>query len=117
MRSKRMPMVVLYSQADCSYCNTARHYLVPMSAGGRRALFRQIDMDTDAPLVDFAGQASTHRKVAAAQGVRFAPTVRFFDADGRVLGDDVVGIGVEDFYAQYIDNALDLARRSMGAAD
>jgi glutaredoxin len=120
MRGGRVPMVVLFSQAGCSHCETARRYLVPMSASeahGRRALFRQIDIDSDAALVDFSGARSTHRAVAAAQQVSFTPTVRVFGADGRALGDDIVGIGLEDFYGHYVDNAIDGARRHMGASD
>lgn len=117
MRSRQVPMVMLFSQADCSYCDTARRYLVPMSAANEHVLFRQIDIDSGAALVDFSGRRSTHREVAAAQGVRFAPTVRFFDADGHALGEDIVGIGVEDFYGLYVDDALAAARRRMGAPD
>ncbi|CAH1747436.1 conserved protein of unknown function [Thauera humireducens] len=120
MRSERMPMVVLYSQAGCSYCETARSYLMPMSAPeaqGRRALFRQIDIDSDAALVDFSGTRSTHRVVARTQKARFTPTVRVFDADGRAVGDDIVGMRLEDFYGQYVENAIDEARSRMGATD
>ena len=120
MRDARMPMLVLYSQASCTYCDTARTYLVPMSgpeAQGGRALFRQIDIDSDAALVDFPGTLSTHRAVARSHKARVTPTVRIFDADGRAVGEDIVGLRLEDFYATYIENAIDEGRRHMGATD
>ncbi len=106
-------MVVLYSQADCSYCDEARTYLVPMAsdpANAQRALFRQIDIDSDAALTGFGGQPTTHRAVARQLGARFAPTVSVLDADGRPLGEAIVGMRLADFYGQYVDNAIDSAR-------
>ena len=113
MRAGSMPMVVLYSRADCSYCDQARHYLVPMAndpANAQRALFRQIDIDSDASLTGFGGQPTTHRAVARQLGARFAPTVSVLDADGRPLGEAIVGMRLADFYGQYVDNAIDSAR-------
>jgi len=120
MRSERMPMVVLYSQAGCNYCDTARNYLIPMSAPdaqGRRALFRQINIDSDADLFDFYGARTTHRAIAKSQKVRFTPTVRIIDASGHAVGEEIVGMRLEDFYGKYIENAIDDGRRHMGAAD
>ena len=118
MRAARLPMVVLYSQTDCVYCERARGYLGPMAqdpATRSRALFRQIDIDSDAPLLDFAGAPGTHRSVAAAHAVRFAPTVIVFDAGGRPLSEAIVGMRLADFYGQYLDNAITEARRRLGA--
>ena len=120
MREKRMPMLVLYSQHGCHFCATARSYLAPMAAAeirGRHVLFRQIDIDSDAGLVDFSGTQSSHRAVAKAQKASFTPTVRLFDADGRAIGEDIVGLRLEDFYGLYVDNAIAQARRHMGASD
>ena len=89
MRAAKVPMVVLYSQAGCSYCDEARAYIVPMAnepANAKRALFRQIDIDSDAALTDFAGQSTTHRRLAGQLGARVTPTVSVLDADGRTLG-------------------------------
>ena len=120
MRSGRMPMVVLYSQAGCNYCDTARSYLIPMSAPdaqGRRALFRQIDIDSDAKLIDFTGAGTTHRTLAKAQKARFTPTVRVYDGNGHAVGEEIVGMRLEDFYGQHIENAINDARRHMGGTD
>lgn len=118
MRAARMPMVVLYSQAGCSYCDEARTYLVPMAhdpANAPRVLFRQIDIDSDAPLTDFAGQRTTHRRLARALGAKFTPTVAVLDAEGRTLGEPILGMRLADFYGQYIENAIDEARTTLAA--
>lgn len=116
MRAAKVPMVVLYSQAGCSYCDEARTYIVPMAnepANAKRALFRQIDIDSDAALTDFAGQSTTHRRLAGQLGARVTPTVSVLDADGRTLAEPIVGMRLADFYGQYLDNAIDDARATL----
>lgn len=116
MRAAKVPMVVLYSQAGCSYCDEARTYIVPMAnepANAKRALFRQIDIDSDAALTDFAGRSTTHRRLAGQLGARVTPTVSVLDADGRTLVEPIVGMRLADFYGQYLDNAIDDARATL----
>ena len=116
MRAAKMPMVVLYSQAGCTYCDEARTYLVPMardSANAQRAIFRQIDIDSDAALTDFAGKPTTHRRLATELGAKFTPTVSVLDAEGRALGEEIIGMRLPDFYGQYVDNAIDDARAAL----
>jgi thioredoxin-related protein len=116
MRAAKMPMVVLYSQAGCTYCDEARTYLVPMAedpANAQRALFRQVDIDSDAALTDFAGQPTTHRKLARQLGAKLTPTVSVLDAEGRALGETIIGMRLPDFYGQYVDNAIDDARAAL----
>jgi thioredoxin-related protein len=116
MRTAKMPMVVLYSQANCSYCDQARTYLVPMAndpANAQRALFRQIDIDSDTALTDFAGRASTHRTLAKRLDARFTPTVSVLDSEGRALGEPIIGMRLADFYGQYVENAIDEARAAL----
>ena len=118
MRAAKMPMVVLFSQAGCTYCDAARAYLVPMAqdpANTGRTLFRQIDIDSDVPLSDFAGRKTTHRKLARTLGGRFTPTVVVLDADGRQLAEPIIGMRLADFYGQYVENAVDEARARLAA--
>lgn len=113
MRAVKMPMVVLYSQTGCSYCDEARTYLAPMASDpviAQQALFRQIDIDSDAALTDFAGKPTTHRRLARQLGAKFTPTVSVLDADGRTLAEPIVGMRLADFYGQYVANAIDDAR-------
>lgn len=110
------PMVVLYSQQGCHWCEQARAYLVPLSNAPQTrdlALFRQIDLDSDAPLTDFAGKPTTQRAFARGDRVRVTPTVVIYGADGRRLGSPIVGMRLPDFYGQYVEEAIDAARRSL----
>lgn len=115
MAREGLPMVVLFSQSECHWCEEARTYLVPMAQGegSAKALFRQINLDSDAALADFAGHGTTQRAFARAEGVRFAPTVAVYGAGGEQLVEPIVGMRLADFYGQYVDQAIAAARQRM----
>lgn len=105
------PLLILYSRQDCRYCATVRRdYLIPLQAGGKGPLIRQIDQDSDAPLLDFAGERSSHSAFAAARKVRTVPMVAFYGPRGEPLAEPIVGLRLADFYSAYLDDALAEAR-------
>ncbi|HZV92632.1 MAG TPA: thioredoxin [Caldimonas sp.] len=109
--------IVLFSQADCEFCAEIRdHYLRPLMAERRPAIaVAESRIDADLPIRDWQGRSTTQRLFSAGQGVRFAPTVMFFDASGRSLAPPIVGLST-DFFGSYLDQriavALAAARRS-----
>lgn len=116
MRKHGKPMVILYSRADCSWCDQARRYLVPMSTARESrdlAIFRQVDIDTQTAMTDFAGRRSNHGAFARTQKASLTPTVVLYDADGRELGDPIIGMRLPDFYGQYLNNAIMDARKRL----
>ena len=117
MHESGAPLLVLYSQAECSWCERARReYLVPMSQELRlktSVLFRQIDMDSDRPVVDFHGRTSTHRGFAKAEGIRVTPTLVIYGPTGERLDEPIVGMRLADFYGQYILQSIDTAREKL----
>ncbi|MCK7492156.1 MAG: thioredoxin family protein [Comamonadaceae bacterium] len=116
-------MLVLYSQADCPWCERARReYLVPMqrdAAYRDRVVLRQIDIDSDTPLTDFAGRPTTHREFGKAERARVAPTVMIYGPGGERLSDPIVGFRIPDFYGAYLERAIDegLARYAAAQND
>lgn len=119
MRQDKKPMLVLFSQAGCSYCEKARaHFLRPMSTQAPwqdRAVYRQIDLDSDAALIGFDGTAQTHRSFAKSAGVFVTPTVMVFGPDGSSLAEPIIGVTLPDFYGQYLEQAIEAARSKMTA--
>ena len=113
MRRSRLPLLVLYSQAGCSWCEKLRReYLEPMQrdpAYRDRVLLRQVDIDSTGPLADFSGRSTTHAEFARREGVRFTPTVVVYGPDGRRLAEPIVGVGVADLYGAYLDQAIERA--------
>ena len=111
LRERRVPLMVLYSRADCAWCERARReYLVPLAndrASAERVLMRQIDLDSSAPLIDFSGRATTHSRFATAQHAQLTPTLMFYGPDGRQVAGAIVGFLLADFYAAHIDRGID----------
>jgi thioredoxin-related protein len=117
-RSTRQPVVVLFSRSPCNWCDKARReHLNAMAsqaaqtAGG--VLFRQVNLDTDAPLVDFSGRQTSHRDFALSHNVKLAPTLLFFADDGRQLAAGIVGYRLPEFYGTLIEDAIEDSRNQL----
>ncbi len=111
MRARRVVMLVLFSQADCRWCERARReVLLPLQndpASSRRLLLREIALDADIALTGFDGRGTTHRRFAAGEGARLTPTLMVFGPDGRRLAEPLVGFLTADFYAEYVNRAVE----------
>lgn len=108
-RERRAPVLLAFMQQHCPYCARARRYLDPIAASGwgGKAILREIDVDSTTAMRDFDGRPTTPREFARRHGVRVVPTLIVFDAEGRVIGEPVRGIAVEEFYAPTIERALE----------
>jgi len=117
MREQKLPMLVLYSRADCAWCERARQQVLeplaadPATAG--RVLIRQIDIDRRAAIADFSGKATNHQDFASQRKIRLTPTLEVLGPDGKPLTEAIVGVRLPDFYATYVDRAIDAGRDRM----
>lgn len=112
------PLIVIYSRADCKFCEAVkRDYLKPLAADPRyrdRIVVRQVNQDGDSQgLTDFQGKAATHAQVAAAEKVKLVPVVAFYGPDGRRLADPIVGARLPDFYQSYLEDAVEKSIRAL----
>lgn len=105
--------VVLFSEAGCPWCERARReFLLPMQEDPRfsvKAVFRQINVDSDEALRDFNGRTSTHRRFAQAEGVRFYPTVALYTPEGRPAAEKLTGFTNAVYYGSSIERRIDAA--------
>ncbi|MBU1235984.1 MAG: thioredoxin fold domain-containing protein [Gammaproteobacteria bacterium] len=113
--STGQPVVILFSRTPCGWCDKARReHLDAMAtqaaAQPGSALFRQIDLDSDAPLIDFSGQRTRHRDFARKHSVTMTPTLLFLAADGRDLAAPIVGYRLAEFYGTLIEDAIEDSR-------
>ena len=107
------PLLILFSRPDCPYCDEVRDtWLRPLTRDPKQVKLkvRQIDQDSEQPLVDFAGRPTTHAAFAAAEKVKFVPVVVAYGPQGQRLADTIVGTRLPDFYGAYLANVLDEAR-------
>lgn len=113
-----LPVVVFFRSTDCPFCREVEElYLQPLlrdGAAAPRFVLRAVDIDKSSALVDFNGARTDHRRFASQQGVRLVPHLRFVDARGAPLVEDLVGISSHDFYGGYLEDAINAARDRLG---
>lgn len=105
------PVVILFSRNGCTWCEKLKQQHLRHLP--REVVLREIRVDSNAPLLDFAGQATTHRRFAALQQVKLAPTLAFFAPDGRQLVEPIVGVRGPDYMDYFIDTALATSRQRL----
>ena len=107
-----MPLILLVSLSGCPFCEEVRKlHLAPLAATG--VVVRQIHLDRDAQLIDFKGKRTTQRRFVKTLALRVAPTVFFFDRNGRQIAEPIVGAIHEDFYQEYLDEAIAAAKKKL----
>lgn len=113
------PLIVLFSRQDCRYCATVRNnYLIPLAGSpnfGSRIIVRQVDQDSDAPLIDFQGRKTSHAAFAARESIKLTPVVAFFDTEGRPLSAAIIGLRLTDFYQAYLEAAVEESFKKLQA--
>lgn len=106
-------LLVMISQRDCSYCQLIHDdFLVPMHRGGKyqkKALFRELKIDSDNAILDFNGQKITPKQFAQRYHSRFTPTLLFLDNKGQALVANMIGVNTPEFYGYYLDQSIDEA--------
>jgi len=109
--------VTLFSQEGCAFCVVARdHYLRPLAATRPAGVvIAEVELGRTRTLLDWQGARRTHAEFARSLGVRFAPTVMFFDAQGRELAPAIVGLS-HDFFGAYLDARISTAQAALRAA-
>jgi thioredoxin-related protein len=110
-------LVLLYATADCPWCRRVRQeFLIPMQRSpvdAKRVLVREIDIESNRPLVGVDDEPTTHARFATARGLRFVPVVTFHGADGVETAERLVGFRTADWYGAYLDRRIDTARSRM----
>ena len=112
---QKQPLVVMASLQGCAFCKVVReNYLQPLRASGLQVV--QVDMRDHRALADFDGTPLTQDAWVRKQGVKIAPTVLFFGAQGREVATRLTGAYLPDFYGAYLDEQLAIARRVVAGA-
>ena len=118
-----LPLIVLVSLPGCPHCELVRRtHLLPLLRNGRdgpttqKPLIRQIDINGRDILRDFSGDTTTHAEFARRYKISIAPVVMFFDAQGALATEPLVGSMIPDFYGAYFDAALTEAKLKLQRA-
>ena len=109
------PLVVMVSLEGCPFCRVVReHHLLPLRQEGQTIV--QVDMRSDARVLDFAGQSRTHDELVRAWKIVSAPTLLFFGKGAREVAPRLQGSSIPDFYGAYLEQRIHAARLGMTAA-
>ena len=115
----RLPILIFFAAESCPYCHIVEEdYLQPMFNSGAYAskiLFRKLLIDDDSSLRDFSGKNIASADFARQQGVTLTPYVKFFGPDGKELVPGLLGLTTRDFYAGYLEQAIDAASAKLRA--
>jgi len=114
------PIVVLFSAPGCPFCHALRtEHLSDLEQRQHAAgvLYLELDLADRRPFENSPGtpvppllaEPANGRDLARRLGVRFAPTVVFLGPEGEVA-ERLVGYGMRDFYAAYLDQRISEAR-------
>lgn len=116
VRTRRVPLLVLFSTPGCPYCiEVRRNYLAPRVAEqaalpAPTVLIREVDITSRVVLLDAQGRKTTQAEFAAQFGVRVVPVVALFGERAQLLGDPLVGIDRSGFYDAYLSRAIEAAQ-------
>lgn len=110
---KDQPLVVMVSLDGCPFCKVARrNYLNPLREQTGLPVV-QVDMRSQAPLVDFQARATTHDAITRVWQIKIAPTVLFFGRGGVEVAERLEGGYIPDFYGAYLEQRLAQAKASL----
>jgi thioredoxin-related protein len=106
---QKLPILIMYAAETCEYCERLEEeILAPMYRSGQfnnRVIIRMIDGIND--IRDFNGNLVHADNFAYKRGVQVTPTLQFVDGSGNQLAPEMIGYNTPEFYAGYIENAID----------
>ena len=111
MKQDDKPILVEFSTPGCAYCEALEvQVLEPLIRSNKYSnaiIIRKLEVDTYSDVVGFDGVRYTTADLSRKYDVDLYPTLVFFDAEGREIGERVVGITVLNYVADEVDKAIE----------
>lgn len=108
------PLVVMVSLHGCPFCRVVReHHLLQLHQEGQPIV--QVDMRSNARVLDFAGQSRTHDELVRVWKVAVAPTLLFFGKGAKEVAPRLQGASIPDFYGAFLEQRIHAARLDLTA--
>ena len=119
-RRRRLPIVLLVSTSDCSYCKKLKDEVLNPMVKSReyddRALLGELMLDSKEPLRGFDGDYVRRGDLASRFAARVTPTLLFLDPIGAEIAPRIVGVNTIEMFGYYVDKAIETARKRLTAA-
>ncbi|WP_455201623.1 thioredoxin family protein [Kaarinaea lacus] len=117
---QNLPILIMYAAETCEYCERLEDEILgPMYQSGQfnnRVIIRKVMIDGIDNIRDFNGNLVDAENFAFKRGVEVTPTLQFVDASGKQLAPEMIGYNTPEFYANYIENAIDKSRQVIKSA-
>ena len=118
-RRRRLPIVLLVSRSDCSYCALLKDEVLNPMVKSReyedQALLGELMLDSEEPLRGFQGGHELREDVAAGFDADLTPTLLFLAPDGSELAPRILGVNTLELFGFYLDRAIASARARLNA--
>lgn len=118
-RRRRLPIVLLVSRSDCSYCALLKDEVLNPMVKSReyddRAVLGELMLDSEEPLRGFQGGHELRDDVAARFDTDLTPTLLFLAPDGSELAPRILGVNTLELFGFYLDRAIASARVRLNA--
>ena len=113
-QDKGLPLVVMTTLRGCPYCDLVReNYLFPMNASGQLVAVQIDILDAGNEVEFFDGRKLWPREISRIWKNRVAPTVYFFNAQGREVAERLEGVAVPDFFGSYLEARVADGRKAI----
>jgi len=118
---QKLPILIMYAAETCEYCERLEDEILgPMYQSGEfnnRVIIRKVMIDAIDNIRDFNGNFVDAENFAYKRGVEVTPTLQFVDASGKELAPEMIGYNTPEFYAKYIENAIDKSQQVLDSAN
>ena len=103
-QSQKKPLLIFFSQTDCSFCHNVRSQFLKALALDAKSgvIVREVMQGTAQSLGSEPADAFAKR-----MGVKFFPTVIIYDAQLKRLADPLIGSDTSGFYGLYLERAIE----------
>ena len=109
--------IIMFGAENCPFCFEMKDlYLEPMLTDPDytpKVVIREVEIDKDTPMVDFEGNKTLQSVYARRFGVYLTPTLVFLDSHGKQMAKKIVGLGNENYFSYYLDEAINNALKKI----
>ena len=113
-RRRQLPIVLLVSRSDCSYCALLKKEVLNPMVKSReyddQALLGELMLDSEEPLLGFEGERTPRDDVASRFDADLTPTLLFLAPDGSEIAPRILGVNTIELFGFYVDRAIASAR-------
>ena len=118
-RQRGLPIVLLVSRSDCSYCALLKDEVLNPMVKSRDyedlALIGELMLDSAEPLRWFQGEQELRDDIGSRLDADLTPTLLFLAPDGTELVPRMRGVNTVEFFGFYLDRAIESARGRLEA--